>query len=202
MRGLGQFLESTCKNHSFGKIEFPSSFKKKKIEKIEEAKRFKEEARSEDSEDFSRSGGEINRGAGRVYRIKATRCARTRRNSSGFRQAAGSCAAWLRSVTHRLPAYQWTRPRATRSREIDSLSFSLSLSLYPSTGCARSFNSCTPPENRFHECKSPSPTVRGESERRSVHTRVSMRRCLPAQDRERKESVQNGQVVSAVYWIS
>lgn len=94
------------------------------------------------------------------------------------------------------------RAHARLALERSTASPSLSLSLYPSTGCARSFNSCTPPENRFHECKSPSPTVRGESERRSVHTRVSMRRCLPAQDRERKESVQNGQVVSAVYWIS
>lgn len=105
--------------------------KKKKEEGKKSNKRLRREKRGQRGTRISRSG-EINRGAGRVYRIKATQCARTRRNSSGFRQAAGSCAAWLRSVTHRLPAYQWTRPRATCSRSTasPSLSLFLSLSLY------------------------------------------------------------------------
>lgn len=102
--------------------------RKKKEEGKKSNKRLRREKRGQRGTRISRSG-EINRGAGRVYRIKATQCARTRRNSSGFRQAAGSCAAWLRSVTHRLPAYQWTRPRATCSRSTASPSLSLSLAL-------------------------------------------------------------------------
>lgn len=104
---------------------FSFSFKKKKKEKSKEQRL------------ASERGTIQGRGFLGVERLIAAGVSNqgdpVRANEGGIQRAAfdkrqaGSCAAWLRSVTHRLPAYQWTRPRATCSRSTASPSLSLSL---------------------------------------------------------------------------
>lgn len=159
---------------------FSFSFKKKKG-KIEGAT-FSIRERDDSGTRVSRSG-EINRGGCIESRRPGAR-ERRRNSTSGFRQAAGRVVCRLAALSY-ASATGLSMNAPTRDLlEIDSLSFPLSLSL--STGCARSFNSCTPPENRFHECKSPSEV--NESERRAVHkhSRDSMRSIsYPLREKDR-----------------
>lgn len=69
------------------------------------------------------------------------------------------------------PINERAHARLARDRQPLLLSLSFSRSLF--TGCARSFNSCTPPENRFHECKSASAV------RRQCEAKVNGARCTP-----------------------
>ena len=153
------FLRETFQENSGGKRG-----------KFETVEREKEKA-SSDEEGSSRRRL-IARRLGRVESRQPG--ARTRRNSSGFRQAGRVVCRLVALGVTRID-YRPINERAhARLLEIDSLGFPpVPRSL--ATGCARSFNSCTPPENRFHECKSPHHRPQTKAKVNGVRARI---RCI------------------------